>query len=1005
MPEEREGANRTLRQQYSMLEAIINSSDSPIFSVDRQYRYTSFNKAHAAVMKAIYDKDIEIGKSLLEYMTVAEDREEAKRNLDRALAGDHVVEEAYSGDETRSRLYFEVSHSPIIEEDGAVIGVVVFARDITERKKAGEALRESEERYRLLIEKQKDGLCIVDLEERFVFCNPAGEEVFGVPHGNLVGRNVREFTTPETFEFMRKQTEKRRSGESGSYEIEITRPDGEKRQLLTTATPWLDKDGRIVGALAVFRDETNRKRAERDARRQADLLQKTFNSMTDAIFILDAASPSSAPKILECNEAASSVFGYLKAEMLGRSTDFLHVSKETLKQFQSQLYPAVAEGGLPFHLPEFRMRRKDGSVFLSEHMVTQLLNEKGERTGWISIVRDITERKRAEEELRENEKRFRHVSSVISDIAYSCTRGPDGNYLIDWMIGATEHITGYSVEEIKAQGCWRFLVLDEDLPLFEKRVTGLAPGSAGFCELRLRHKSGDIVWVESSAECATEPGNPEGLRLYGGLVDITERNQAAEALGESEEKYRRLFEEAMDGIALADPDTGILLDCNQALAALVGRNRAELIGQHQTILHPPSSDDNEFSPTFKLHATTREGQVLETQVITATGEIREVEIKASLLYLRGRRMLQGIFSDVTERKQAEDALRRRAEELAALQATVLDITGHQDVSVLLQAIVERAARLLGARAGGMYLCDPEKQEARCVVSYNTPHDYAGTVLKYGEGAAGIVAQTGQPLIIDDYRSWQGRATVFEEKQPFRAVLTLPMTWQGRVTGVIHVLDDTASRHFTRADQELLKLFANHAAIAVENTRLLEQEKHHAEELARYSTNLERLVLERTRKLAESERRFRELANLLPQIVFEIDERGKLQFMNQAAFAATGCTEEEFCVGLNAFDLFAPEDHERARGGIRRIMTGETLGGREFTVLRRDGTSFPALVYTAPITRGGKTVGLRGIAMDITQRKRAEEELRSARERLEHIITSNPAVIITGKPRPTYPTMT
>jgi PAS domain S-box-containing protein len=75
-----------------------------------------------------------------------------------------------------------------------------------------------------------------------------------------------------------------------------------------------------------------------------------------------------------------------------------------------------------------------------------------------------------------------------------------------------------------------------------------------------------------------------------------------------------------------------------------------------------------------------------------------------------------------------------------------------------------------------------------------------------------------------------------------------------------------------------------------------------------------------------------------------------------------------------------------------------IGEREFTVLRRDGTSFPALVYAAPITRGGKAVGLRGIAIDITQRKHAEEELRSARERLEHVIASNPAVIIAGKPR-------
>jgi PAS domain S-box-containing protein len=489
------------------------------------------------------------------------------------------------------------------------------------------------------------------------------------------------------------------------------------------------------------------------------------------------------------------------------------------------------------------------------------------------------------------------------------------------------------------------------------------------------------------------------VNLYG--RDITERKRAEQALRGNEERYRKLFEEAMDGIALADADTGILLDCNQALAALVGRDRAELIGQPQTILHPTASDNSAFSPTFKLHATTREGQVLETQVITGTGEIREVEIKASLLYLQGRKMLQGIFRDITERKRAEEALRRRAEELAALQAIVLDITGPHDLPTLLQTIVERAARLLSTPAGGMYLCDPEKQEARCVVSYNTPNDYAGTVLRYGEGAAGIVAKTGEPLVVDDYRTWQGRATLFEEKRPFRAVLTVPMIWQGRVTGVIHVLDDTASRRFTQTDQELLTLFANHAAIAVENARLMEQEKRHAEELTRYSTNLERLVLERTKKLGQSERRFRELADLLPQIVFEIDKNGNVQYMNRTGFAATGLTEEELSRGLDAFHFLAPAEHERATRGIHRVIAGEIMGEREFTVLRRNGPTFPALVYTAPITREGKTVGLRGIVIDITERKRAEDELRAARERLEYVVTSNPAVIFTAKPRADY----
>jgi PAS domain S-box-containing protein len=145
-----------------------------------------------------------------------------------------------------------------------------------------------------------------------------------------------------------------------------------------------------------------------------------------------------------------------------------------------------------------------------------------------------------------------------------------------------------------------------------------------------------------------------------------ERKRAEEALQDSEEQYRVLFEQALDGIGLADIDTGILLDCNQALANLVGRNRTELIGQHQSILHPPSSEYSGFSPTFKQHITEKEGKVLETQVITKTGEIKEVEIKANLLYLKGKKMLQGIFSDVTDRKKAEDQIRKDLEEKEVL---------------------------------------------------------------------------------------------------------------------------------------------------------------------------------------------------------------------------------------------------------------------------------------------------------------------------------------------------
>lgn len=170
--------------------------------------------------------------------------------------------------------------------------------------------------------------------------------------------------------------------------------------------------------------------------------------------------------------------------------------------------------------------------------------------------------------------------------------------------------------------------------------------------------------------------------------------------------------------------------------------------------------------------------------------------------------------------RSEETLLRRVDELAAIHAISLEITTSRDLTSLLEKIVESATRLLAAPVGGMYLCDAARNEVRCVVSYHTPADYTGVVLEYGEGSAGVVAQTGEPLIINDYRSWSGRAAIFDDDEPFTAVISAPLTWHGQVTGVLHVLDNADVRQFTPDDLKLLTLFANQAAVSLENARLL-----------------------------------------------------------------------------------------------------------------------------------------------------------------------------------------
>ena len=332
--------------------------------------------------------------------------------------------------------------------------------------------------------------------------------------------------------------------------------------------------------------------------------------------------------------------------------------------------------------------------------------------------------------------------------------------------------------------------------------------------------------------------------------------------------------------------------------------------------------------------------------------------------IRNARLYEQAQQEIAERKRAEEALRRRADELAALQATVLDITAHHDLPTLLETIVERAAHLLDAPSGGMYLCQPDREEARVVVSYNTPDDYSGVVVRYGEGAAGTVAETGEPLIIDDYRTWHRRAEVYEEEHPFTAVASAPMTWQGTVTGVINVMDDVAHRRFTQHDLELLALFANHAAIAVENARLLEQAR---DEIAERRRTQE--------ALRQSEERYRLHFENVSDVIYSLDRELRIRNLTPSVERVLGYAPDEL-IGRRLPDshVLAPEFAHEALADARRVLQGQRVSSI-YQFIAKDGTRKWGEVSSAPLARNGEVEAVVSVARDVTKRREMEEQLR------------------------------
>jgi len=140
----------------------------------------------------------------------------------------------------------------------------------------------------------------------------------------------------------------------------------------------------------------------------------------------------------------------------------------------------------------------------------------------------------------------------------------------------------------------------------------------------------------------------------------------------------------------------------------------------------------------------------------------------------------------------------------------------------LNSLVMHAVALLKGNGGGFYLANPAQRSLRCVVAAGTTATVLGTILQFGEGAAGKVAESGAPLRLDDYRTWPGRSLQFEESAPFRAVVSAPTLLHGQVTGVLHVLRTSEGLPFTQDDVDLLTVFANQAGVALENARLLEE---------------------------------------------------------------------------------------------------------------------------------------------------------------------------------------
>ena len=251
------------QHEKDLLAAIVENVEDHAVIKDTNLKVIASNRANtSAAGKKTADQLI--GKTDLEiygdfdhvrqYMD--DDRKAMKLKHGETLVNDQV----FMYPDGR-KIHSLVKKFPIYDEQHKLIAVASISRDVTDYKNTLEELYRSEQKYRLLIDNQGEGIGMVDPDDRFIFVNPKAEEIFGMAAGKLVGKKVFDFLSPKNRKFIRDQTDLRKKGAKNTYELEIIRPDKEKRQILVTATPQYE-EGEFSGTFAVFRDMTGWKSQE-----------------------------------------------------------------------------------------------------------------------------------------------------------------------------------------------------------------------------------------------------------------------------------------------------------------------------------------------------------------------------------------------------------------------------------------------------------------------------------------------------------------------------------------------------------------------------------------------------------------------------------------------------------------------------------------------------------------------------------------------------------------------
>ena len=815
--------------------AIVDSTFDLIWSVDPvRFGLTKYNRGLEDYFSEQRGIQIKVGDRPEELFPPGKNVKHWHALYRRALKEGPFTTEylVFSGTRT-----LELNFNLIMREN-KVRGITVFGKDITERKQIEDNLRENENRYQLIFENSGTANTIFNTDCRVILQNSMSKdftlsrnalgktalEIFGPEQGPLItARMQRVLTTrvPEVFETLF-------PNQAGG------------RWIRSNYLPLLKEQHELVGIQVISQDITERKQAEEELQTTEKRYRELTEFLPISIFEIDAGG-----NLVSFNKTALDVFRYSREDFHEGLNALQFFSSEEAQRVGENIQKVLQGTSLPGQ--EYNFRRKDGSTFHGLLFSSPRILEN-KPMGIRGAIIDITERKLADEKLRENEERFRSLYENATIGMYRTS--PEGRILMAnpaliTMLGY-KSFKALSRRDLTSEG------YEPGYPRLEFQDHIERNGEVIGLESAWKRRDGSSIFVRESARLVRDENN-QPLYYEGTVEDITERKQAEEALKQSEEKFRVSFMTGMDAFYWSTLEDGKIIEVNPVFEEVWGYTREEAIGRTslQLGLYQDPGDRVKMISGLKEKGLVKD---MELKGKRKDGKSITISLSGSVMMIDNQSYILGVIRDVTEKKQVE-------QQREILYQVLRAVSGQLEPELIARSAVNTIVRLTGYPHVCIAL--PDENGTHWVVRGAAGRLAAelGATYPIHKGVIGNAFKTGQtqwvrdvmkdPHYVNDVKAPGGPALRSEFVALMRRGVDL--------LGALNVESDHADA-FTEADVWMIQSAADIVSLALQNARLYREAQQEIAERKQAQTLQEAIY-----RIATAAETTKSLEDLYPQI--------------------------------------------------------------------------------------------------------------------------------------------